>query len=181
MTLKTSRLRLGPRACCVPLIAAALLGAASAYGAGDLSDVSDFGPPEPAFSNGHQFAGINQTGTANSARVDQVGLNGISVMQHGASNVALVSQAGQLNWASLSQSGMGNQFTASEFGTSNRVAATQSGNDNAATVGQAGTANRAQVVQIGNSNTANVQQTGTNLGVAVRQTGNGSIATVVQH
>src|ERR1700731_1669099 len=130
LTLTASQRRLRSTSgwsCRLLLIAAMLIGSTRTYAGGDLSDVSDLGGPEPAFSNGSRFAGITQAGTANTARVDQTGQNGISILQQGTANAAQAAQAGLLNWTSLVQSGMANQFTLSQSGAGNSVTTSQAG------------------------------------------------------
>src|ERR1700733_7170770 len=62
------------------VVAATFAGANCACASGDLSDVSDLGPPEPAFSTDAQSARITQNGNGNAARVDQSGLNAVEVL-----------------------------------------------------------------------------------------------------
>ena len=107
-----------------------------ACASGDLSDISDLGPPEPAFSTGIQSARVTQNGNGNTARVDQSGLNAAEVMQQGVANTALSAQTGTGNTAKVVQTGSANTAYVQQSGINLGVSVRQTGNGMSASVVQ---------------------------------------------
>jgi minor curlin subunit len=106
-------------------------------------------------SNLQNASTLLQSGTGNTARIDQQSLAG-------AGNQAYVEQVGTANALGLVQTGSGNVATAGQNGTGNQADLTQQGQGNASALTQKGDNNRLTGVVAGNSNELNIHQNGSN-------------------
>lgn len=109
----------------------------------------------PALSTLQNAATLLQSGTGNTARIDQQSLANTG-------NQAYVEQVGVANALGLVQTGSGNVATVGQSGAGNQADLTQNGQGNASTLTQQGNNNRLTGVVVGNSNELNIHQDGSN-------------------
>lgn len=144
--------------------------AGSAWAAGDLSMLSDFGRPDPGMERfgidrvtGNEGA-IEQNGSDHAASIDQ---------QQGRGNVAVVWQSGVAGLATFQQKGEGNEARVQQLGDRHRVELIQQGTGNQLAAHQAGSEALLQGQQIGSLNqVAADMQTGAQLTFLQQGTGN---------
>lgn len=109
----------------------------------------------PSLSSLQNAATLLQSGTSNTARIDQQSLAS-------GGNQAYVEQVGAVNILGLVQTGSGNMATVGQSGAGNQADLTQNGQGNASALTQQGNNNRLTGVVVGNSNELNIHQDGSN-------------------
>lgn len=116
----------------------------------------------PALGTLQNVTGLLQSGSGNTARIDQQTLSNTA-------NQAYVAQVGDANILGLSQLGGNNRLYVTQTGNGNRAGYTQDGQNNATTITQNGSQNKVQGVRggdnmllEGDNNTMKITQSGDN-------------------
>ena len=149
----------------------------------------DLGPERlpsaaPALSNLQNAVVLQQSGTGNTAYIDQQRLAGSSnqayVEQVGAANALGLVQVGGGNVAAATQQGTGNQADLTQNGQRNTSALTQRGDNNRLTGSVAGTDNELNIRQNGNNNQVDSEIRQNKQAYTINQYGSGNVLRQVE-